>query len=109
MARHLVWYAVLRPARQRDWAGLLLNGVHLVCGGLVLLLAVSSRTSALWAWWRRCVEAGGSNKGQGGRQMVELGRRLVEAPAPLPPIQRLYQDSFQGLLAMTECHKVTIQ
>ncbi len=51
--RHLVWYALLRPAWQRDWAGLLLNGIHLVCAGLMLLLAVSSRTAAVWAWWRR--------------------------------------------------------
>ncbi len=53
VARHPVWYVLLRPARQRDWAGLLLNGIHLLCPGLGLLLAVSSRTSAVWAWWKR--------------------------------------------------------
>ncbi len=53
VARHLLWYTLVRPARQGDWAGVLLNGLHLAVSCAMLLLAVCSRQGPVWAWWRR--------------------------------------------------------
>ncbi len=53
MARHLVWYVLARPARNGDWAGLLLNVINVVLPCTLLLVAVSPRSGRVWAWWRR--------------------------------------------------------
>ncbi len=55
MARHLVWYVLARPARNGDWAGLLLNVTNLVYPCTLLLVAVSPRSGRVWGWWRRWV------------------------------------------------------
>ncbi len=55
VARHLVRYALARPARNGDWAGLLLNVMNVVYPCMLLLVAVSSRSGPVWGWWRRWV------------------------------------------------------
>ncbi len=55
VARHLVWYTLVRPARHGDWAGLFISAINVVYPGTMLLVAVSSRSGPVWAWWRRWV------------------------------------------------------
>ncbi len=53
VARHLLWYTLVRPARLGDWAGVELNAQVLLLSAALLLLAASPRRGQLWALWRR--------------------------------------------------------
>lgn len=53
VARHLLWYTLVRPARLGDWAGMELNAQVLLLSAVLLLLAACPRRGRLWALWRR--------------------------------------------------------
>ncbi len=58
VARHLLWYTLVRPVRMGDWAGAELNAQVLLTTCLVLALAASPRGGRLWAAWRRWAGSG---------------------------------------------------
>ncbi len=57
MFYHMGWYTLVRPAQLGDWATVLSNGQLLAWCAAMGVLSTSSRSGAMWAGWRRWVQA----------------------------------------------------